>query len=404
MNITQSVLPARNLYTKSIARERRTKDSMEENKNKYNAQMDSLHKTGEIIEDLSVGAQVQKFAYFSDEMSVLLAQLRNRRDLEKKSGLMSESFERVLEEDVVPKVNQLIKSVDSSQGAGIQNLLTHARKFFPDDSDLVLVLREILKRRKLNPKLRKRLMSLLSHLEATVDPRRLKAGINVALKARLFGRYLSLDPALVRESYRNFLENEKTELENYQDWISIYGYQKRGAVVDFMEGALLADIDSQDPSCSMLEFGHLLGKLGQLKLLRSSDIIFIKSILKSPLVKSFNESEKSWLLFMLCVLQQPEYLDDFLSEVLGERILMREHAKRSQLLQVIYRACKKLPIELFVGLEERESMLERFEQLAAVAYRREMIEARRNEKIKRKKYKNKKNKKSFDFYSDDNTN
>jgi len=41
---------------------------------------------------------------------------------------------------------------------------------------------------------------------------------------------------------------------------------------------------------------------------------------------------------MLCVLQLPEYLDDFLSEVLGERILMREHAKRSQLLQVIYRA------------------------------------------------------------------
>jgi len=58
--------------------------------------------------------------------------------------------------------------------------------------------------------------------------------------------------------------------------------------------------------------------------------------------------------------------------------------------------------ELFVGLEERESMLERFEQIAAVAYRREMIEARRNEKIKKKKYK--KNKKSFDFYSDDNTN
>ncbi|BGI53789.1 MAG: hypothetical protein HamCj_21420 [Candidatus Hamiltonella defensa (Ceratovacuna japonica)] len=54
----------------------------------------------------------------------------------------------------------------------------------------------------------------------------------------------------------------------------------------------------------------------------------------------------------VCVFRH-KYLDDFLSEVLGERILMREHAERSQVLQVIYELAKNYPIKL-LSVKKRE--------------------------------------------------
>ncbi|AWK14313.1 type III secretion system gatekeeper subunit SctW [Candidatus Fukatsuia symbiotica] len=340
----------------------------------------------EFFDDDSPAAQAQRFHQSTDEMSAALTLFRNRRDLEKKTGgAVSESFERVLDEDVLPKVNALLKAVSSLSGVNIENLLRHAHLFFADDSDLALVLRELLRRRNLEEVIRKRLLALLKHVEATADPRRLKAGINSALKARLFGKALALNPALIRESYRNFLESDAREIDIYQDWIVSYGYQRRAAIVDFMESTLLTDIESQDPSCSRHEFGNLLGKLGQLKLLRSSDELFIKKVLQTPLVCTFNESEKAWLLFMLCVLQQPHNLDDFLREVVGERIFFSRHAQRSVLLQVIYRACRSLPLEIFVEPEDSQLLDDRFKELAEIAYKHEQIERRRKKAVKKPK-------------------
>ncbi|EGY29101.1 type III secretion regulator YopN/LcrE/InvE/MxiC [Candidatus Regiella insecticola 5.15] len=331
----------------------------------------------EILDDGSPAAQLHRFHQSTDEMSAALRQFLWRRTHEKNSGDLSESFERILDEDVFPKINALLKEVASLQEGSIENLLRHAHLFFMDDSDLVLVLREVLKRRNLDELIRKRLLTLLKHVEATADPRRLKAGINTALKARLFGKALNINPALIRQSYRYFLESDAREIEIYQEWIISYGYQKRAAIVDFMEGALLTDIDSQDPSCSRHEFGNLLGKLGQLKLLRSSDALFIKKILGIPLVRTFNDSEKSWLLFMLCILQDPDDLDDFLTEVVGERTFFSQSALRSSLLQVIYRACKSLPLELFIEPGYSQILAEKFEKLAKIAYDQERIEHQR---------------------------
>ncbi len=45
---------------------------------------------------------------FADDMSSVLTQFRNRRDYEKKNGPLAENFDRVLEEDVLPKAEQII--------------------------------------------------------------------------------------------------------------------------------------------------------------------------------------------------------------------------------------------------------------------------------------------------------
>ena len=292
------------------------------------------------LEDASPAAEVQRFAQSTDEMSAALTQFRNRRDYDKKLGHLADSFERVLDEEAQPKAQQIVH-VAKSHGVSAEELLRQVRSLFPDDSDLVLVLRELLRRRQLDEVVRKRLQALLKQVEEQAEPKPLKAGINCALKARLFGKALSLSPGLLRASYRQFLESEAAEAEIYADWVGSYGYQRRAVVLDFIEGALLADIDSLDASCSRLEFGNLLGRLGQLKLLRSADALFVGRMLANPLVCAFNPNEADWLLFMLSLLQQPQQLDGLLAETVGDTALLSRHSEHSSLLQACSRPARR---------------------------------------------------------------
>lgn len=329
------------------------------------------------VEDESPAALLQKFSQATDEMSAAMAQFRTRRDYEKKSGAAGEtSFDRVLDEEVEAKFDKLLQILQGPEGANIENLLRQARSLFPDDSDLVLVLREALRRRDLEEVVRKRLKRLLTKAEKEADPKRLKAGINVALKARLFGKTLTMSPALMRESYRGFLENEEHEIEIYQGWLSTYGIEKRSLVINFMEDALLADIDSVDPSCSHVEFGYLLGRVQQIKLIRSSDVLFINGVMGHEIVFQVNPQESAWLYFLFGILQQPDELNDLLIQVLGDDFLSVGKRERSQLLQIIYRYSKQLPHEIFLSLEEREALLASFEVFSEKALLHENIEYR----------------------------
>ncbi|WP_337883751.1 YopN/LcrE/InvE/MxiC type III secretion system gatekeeper [Chromobacterium haemolyticum] len=328
------------------------------------------------VEDTSPAAEVQRFAQSTDEMSAALTQFRNRRDYDKKLGHLADSFERVLDEEAQPKAQQILH-VAKSHGVSAEELLRQARSLFPDDSDLVLVLRELLRRRQLDEVVRKRLQALLKQVEDQAEPKPLKAGINCALKARLFGKTLSLSPGLLRASYRQFLESEAAEVEIYADWVGSYGYQRRALVLDFIEGALLADIDSLDASCSRLEFGNLLGRLSQLKLLRSADALFVGRMLGNPQVCAFNPHEADWLLFLLSLLQQPQQLDGLLAETVGDTALLSRHSEHSSLLQALYQACKALPPQLFVDERWLDALQEEFRHLAAIAYRHELAERRR---------------------------
>lgn len=331
----------------------------------------------EIVEDESPAALLQRFASATDEMSAAMAQFRSRRDYDKKFGLSAESsFDQVLDEDVFPKADQLVKIMKGEKGATIENFLRHARALFPDDSDLVLVLREMLRQRELDEVVRKRLKELLSQVEKETDPKRLKAGINVALKARLFGKKLKMSPAIMRESYRGFLESEDHEIDVYQDWVTRFGAEKRSIVVNFMEDAVLSDIDSADPSCSNMEFGYLLGRVGQIKIIRSCDALFIHGVLNDPTVREVNHDERSWLFFMFGILRDPTGIDELLTLTAGDHLRYIRRREQAVFLQSVYYNCKKLPCEAFISLEERNELLIYFETLINKALQKENIEMR----------------------------
>lgn len=330
----------------------------------------------QVADDTTPGAEVQKFVQSTDEMSAAMAQFRNRRDFEKKTSNLSSSFERVLEDEALPKAKKILQLAQIHDGS-LDNFLRHARSLFPDPSDLALVIRELLRRKDLEEVIRKKLQALLNFVEEQTDPKTLKAGINCALKARLFGKTLSLKPGLLRASYRQFIQSEAHEIDVYSDWIASFGYQRRLVVLDFIEGSLLTDINSNDASCSRMEFGQLLRRLSQLKLLRSADLLFVGSLLSHSFTRILNAEEASWLILMLSLLQQPHEVDILLAETVGENALLLSHKEHSSFLQIFYQVCRSIPSSLFYEEYWQDRLLMALRSMTDIAYKLELAEQRR---------------------------
>lgn len=327
------------------------------------------------LDESGTAAAVQRFVQISDEMSAALAQFRGRRHFELKSDTLTDNFERVLDDDTVPKAQQIL-SLARLTDKPVAWLLQMARKLFADDSDLALVLRELLRRKKLQPATRQRLETLLQTVVAQASPKRMNAGINAALKARMFGKSMAVRAGLLRETYRDFLESDEGPVSCYQDWIALYGPTQRMNVLAFIEAALLTDISAQDPSCSRSEFGQLLARVTDLKRLRSADELFIGQLLADALICQHNCDETDWLVFLLGVLAYPDELDQLLLGALGEPLLLSPHRERSTVLQKVRRLSLQLPTPLFADEEAPQRLAQQFTRLADIAYAHECIEQR----------------------------
>lgn len=327
------------------------------------------------LDDSATAAVAQRIVQISDELSAALTQFRGRRLFELKSETLTDTFERVLEDDTVPKARQVL-SLARLADKPVAWLLQMARSLFPDDSDLALVLRALLRRRNLETRTRQRLETLLQTVVAQSSPKRMNAGINAALKARMFGRSMAVRAGLLRETYRDFLESDEGPLSCYQDWIALYGPAQRMNVLAFIEAALLTDISAQDPSCSRIEFGQLLTRVTDLKRLRSADALFIGAVLGDALLCRHNPHEADWLVFMFGVLTYPDDLDQLLLGALGEGVLLSAHRERSTVLQAVRRLSLQLPTPLFADEEAPQRLAIQFTRLADVAYAHELIEQR----------------------------
>ncbi|QIU92582.1 type III secretion system gatekeeper subunit SctW [Yokenella regensburgei] len=345
------------------------------------AQNDAIHESL-VLEDekeaactngATLIADIEHFEQSVDEMSVLMAQFRSRRDYEKRNHF-DENFDRVLDNDVLHKSWQIVGLVNAPR-VNNWDLLNQVRKLFPDESDLVLVLRELLQQQTIEKKVLERLKTLLLQVEKQSEDRVLKAGINCALKARLFGKIMNLRPSVLRACYRHFLQSSTPEIVVYTDWICSYGFKRRVQVLEFVESALLADITSQDASCSQLEFSYLLGRIGQLRRLRSAEVVFIHRLLTSRIACIFCDQEDVWLLLMLSLLQQSQNPNQLLDDIVNKRGLFNRYRhKYSVFLQILYQACKALPSSLFIEEDGQTLLLDGLRHIAHVAYQNELVD------------------------------
>jgi type III secretion protein W len=270
------------------------------------------------------------------------------------------------------------------QDSSIDTLLARARSLFPDDSDLVLVLRELLRRKQLSAIQRRRLEQLLEKVVSQADPKHLKAGLNCALKARLFGAALGLQPQLLRQTYRRFLCSDGRAIDDYQDWIASYGYRVRHQVLAFVEESLGCDIRAEDPSCSHVEFGYLLEHMRKLHQLRTVDREFVGGLMARRLVPPREEQEADWLLLLCALVARGAEPEEVVREAL-DACLLETHAQRSTWLDGVRSACKRLPPEVFLRPAEESAQAEiirdeiqaAFARLLDRSYAAELVQQRR---------------------------
>lgn len=280
-------------------------------------------------------------------------QTRRRSDLEGRSSSI-DPFERILEKDAEPKIEQLAVIAQSKELVP-EELLAQSRKIFPDDSDLILVLRELIKRRRLKNEQTNVLEEVMQKVWDQTNEKHTKAGINIGFKAQLFGRQMSATPSHLRETYRYFLDSDTKELTQYEQWIKQYGHKNRRLVAEFIEASLVHDIDSMDPSCSALEFGVLLNHVVVFKKLRSSDQSFMTVF--SGKKKSLGDLEPEVLACWMDCLQRPFKIKKQIEKDIAQ-LLSQLKLSPVLLQQKLIRAIKLLDADLFFMPEAKEILLE----------------------------------------------
>ncbi|MFB6324911.1 type III secretion system gatekeeper subunit SctW [Pantoea deleyi] len=220
----------------------------------------------------------------AEEMADLLSAFGRFSKAGRKNDSADNDFVSSMLEDLADeKLNTLIKHV--ARLSDFNNLLNFARQLFPDDSDLMLALREMLLSRQLSELQKKKIKEAIADLEKFADTKKMQSGMNVGRLAKRFSdgsgdRPLSAKD--LRNSYLNFLELEIPAGFIYKDWIDVYGYQNRTRLLVFTLSALVADMKANEPGIHTSEFGPLSAKLSDARLLNTLDQLLNDSFAKFP--------------------------------------------------------------------------------------------------------------------------
>ncbi|WP_323117694.1 type III secretion system gatekeeper subunit SctW [Burkholderia alba] len=315
-----------------------------------------------------------------DEESASAA-LAGRFRLSERKGRRSDDLERILDTDADEKLDALDAllgrgGVRGDRG-GLAAWLREARERFRDASDLLLALRELRRRRRLDGERVDVVEQAIEALLADGDDKHVKAGINAALKAKLFGARMQLDPRRLRELYRQFLEFDGSPLVVYEDWIEQFGASRRKRILDYVSAALSYDMQSLDPSCRCpAEFGPLLGILHHARTVSSADDLFTGRLLGDALARDCGLTEDRALAMMLGGLQRPFSMADVLLRTCGDLLEPLAAARRAQLLQLALRAFSGVPIALYGDADARRAALGAIEDLIGAMHARERRQAR----------------------------
>ena len=290
----------------------------------------------------------------ADDMSLELEQFGRRRTSDKRAR-GSNPFDRILEDESEPKLDSL-HLISRSPEINKQQFLSTARAMFPDASDFVLVLRELIRRKRIASADTLMFEELLAEVWEQSDKKMCQAGLNVGLKARIFSKKMRVSAKALRNTYRQFLLSEDEQVFYYQQWVEEYGLGRRRQIADFIEISLLHDIQSHDPSCSREEFGYLLGQLVKVKKLSAADCAFLNVFLRRNLKMLLFEDRllECWF----DCLQRPfevkkEIETNYLRQLCADLMLPFDELRQKLLMGI-----RQIDAELFYEPEVRQLLID----------------------------------------------
>lgn len=298
-----------------------------------------------------------------DDLSGLVSSMRRLRSRDDSSGdLRGHTWlEHVLDPEGPQKLTQLRNQLHQHGAANVAQLRTLLSQLFPDPSDAVAVLRILLADEELQ-ELHAELQTLHDHYLDGERGRSVRAGVNVALKARLQAPRLRAGAAQLRRSYQEFLAGEQP-LDAYELWIELYGFERRARVVDFIEQALAADMYALDPSCSRLEFGQLLQRVRQLTTLRSADHLLMACCWREQAMQRIGLSPAILVSALFGMVRRGGGLPALFDGVLSAARLAMDTTEKAVFAQGIRRFLKTLPHGLWVHLGLQEHATEEVDLL-----------------------------------------
>jgi type III secretion protein W len=305
----------------------------------------------------------------SDDLAGLVSSMRRNRtrDADEGSHLAQAWLDHVLDPKGQEKLAALrlqLKQLASVDHATLRGLLS---ALFTDPSDVVAVLRTLRSSAELEE-----FAGILDELEQELmdggpaQGRGVRAGLNVALKARLHAGRLAASPVQLRQSYREFL-GVGEPLDCYEEWIALYGFERRSRVVDFIEHAMAADMYALDPSCSRIEFGQLLQRVRQLTTIRSADHLLLACCWDAVMMPRIGVTQPALLSALFALVRQGGGLRQLFDSVFQQVTYALDAADKVRFAQSMRRFLKAVPHGLWQAVEQQVQAQQELEALLSAA-------------------------------------
>jgi type III secretion protein W len=317
----------------------------------------------------------ERLSALQEDLGMMLAQTARRKDVERSRPNTADDTEQVLEEDREQRMFSLARLCRTERG-DLRDFLRQARRLFPDDSDLVLALRA---QRRMSTGVASETASagagetyatsgkaattseLVRFLERAVetlyregDPRRIKAGINVADGARRYGMRLNLPATVMRNLYRDFLDFADALPDLYDDWITRFEYEQRMGIAQFIGTMLITDRRALDPSCTHVVFSSLFMQGNVLRMMASAEQAFRQLTPARSDGTTDAGLERAVTGLLTTVMRDPKQTTQAVRAlcVHAENLSVRE-----RFIQQIYGAFAALPIALYPDVTARHTLL-----------------------------------------------
>ncbi|MCW2487407.1 invasion protein [Candidatus Symbiopectobacterium sp. NZEC127] len=278
----------------------------------------------------------------------------------------------MLEEKADEKHDALIKQV-SRLSLNRDGLLKYGRSLFPNDSDLMLALRELMLNRQLSALQKKRIKEAMADLEKFSDCPKMRSGINIGRLAKRFSSMegqQSLSAGDLRDCYLRFLDLDLPGSFIYQDWIEQYGCHNRQRLLAFTMNALIADMKSSEPGIHFDEFGPLSDRLSDARTIHTLDLLLNEQFSTLPFRESLKNEIKIMdesdivILYLNGIVASHQFegsLYHFNHDFM-QRLLLTQRATVIQILRGVY---NKTPERMYIEPECRKYLLNFISSLLA---------------------------------------
>ncbi|QNR97302.1 type III secretion system gatekeeper subunit SctW [Stenotrophomonas sp. 169] len=323
--------------------------------------------------DLRQASALHQALAMNDDLAGLVSSMRRNRtrDAEEAPAHAQAWLDHVLDPEGPEKLAALRLQVRQLASVDVAALRALLMKLFADPSDAVAALRTLRSSQELED-----LAQVLAELEQELlggrdaQGRAVRAGLNVALKARLHAKPLAATPVQLRQTYREFLAYGEP-LDSYEEWIALYGFERRSRVVDFIEHAMAADMYALDPSCSRVEFGQLLQRVRQITTLRSADHLLLACCWDAAMMPRIGVTQPDLLIALFGMIRNGGGLQPMFDAVFVQVAGVLDTEEKVRLAQGLRRFLKSVPHGLWYAPDQQVRALDEVEDLLSAALKQE---------------------------------